>query len=501
MQTCEDIVHVDPLAIGRSLSLKSPSDGKRGFDSPEQPRVCEINASTRPYPSWWSEIEDSKILRRRSTSGDTVLDRNLCFVDTTASHNDCSTIYEYMMIQLQKAMRAPSRVDSDLASLLGGKGGSQVDVVLYMLSQGEKLPIEDLAVTFLTAADTLDADIVQMKALSELGNVVPLISKADQLSSEHIEALKVETRSKFDIAVLPRLPAFGASDPPNGTQDVSAPYTVSSASGPDHETMDASLLMSPDYVQPLVPSELAFLIQQIFETDVMSYLRHSAARKLIAWQAAHPNHDKPTNSALPPSLFSPRPCSLAQPLSFSNPGVLVPFASDRSLSTTSNTQAMIRLAEHAQQEERLAQARLNRWASDLQNSLQRERERFDKLARGERAIWLIERISEEARDGRLSAYDNSGAMVKAGMREDRASSWASAKYPAHDPLGLLRWSDKVKTRGWIALQVVGSFGIVGGLALWLAKTWGLTSTINDWTQGWSWNSLGMGGNDAGPIFV
>jgi hypothetical protein len=257
--------------------------------------------------------------------------------------------------------------------------------------------------------------------------------------------------------------------------------------------MDASLLMSPDYVQPLMPSELALLVQQIFETEVISYLRHSAAKKLIAWQAAHPSATThPMNSSPPPLQFSPRPSSLDSPppCSISNPGVLVPFASDLSLSTTSNSQAMIRLAEHAQQEERLAQVRLNKWANELQNSLQRERERFEKLARGERAIWLVERMGEEAHGGRLSALDQSGALVRASNGGTWASNGVSAKYSTHDPLGLLRWGDSFKARGWIALQVVGGFGMMGGLAIWLVRTWELTSAINEWAQGWSWNISG-----------
>ncbi len=359
----------------------------------------------------------------------------------------------------------------------------------------------------LTKADTLEADISNMKALSELSNVVPLISKADLLSPEQIEDLKVEVRTKFDIATLPKLPAFGTSDPLKETREVSAPFTVSSAIGPDHETMDASLLMSPDYVQPLMLSELAMLVQQIFETEVMSYLRYFAAKKLVAWGANHPQSTMTTKPASSPPSFSPRPSSLVSPLhsSLSNSGVLVPFTSDLSLTPNSNSHAMIRLAEHTQQEERLAQVRLSKWASDLQNSLQRERERFEKLARGERAVWLVEKMGEEARDGRLAALDQSGALVRAGMREDTAKDWTSTiKYSTQDPLGLLKWSDNVQARGWIALQVVGSFGMIGGLAFWLAKTWGLTSAITEWAQGWNMNSLSLGFGGSGhaqPVFV
>ncbi len=103
--------------------------------SANQPHISEISASTRPYPIWWSEIEDSKVLRRRRSMGDAVLDRNLCFVDTR-SREDCTHISEHMALQLQKALRPPTTSNNDLAALLSGTGGSQVDVVLYMLSEG-----------------------------------------------------------------------------------------------------------------------------------------------------------------------------------------------------------------------------------------------------------------------------------------------------------------------------------------------------------------------------
>ncbi len=136
VQTCEDIVHVDPLPISRSSVVPASPKAKRALKKFEQPRVSEVNASTRPYPPWWAEIEESKALRRRRSMGDTVLDRNLCFVDTT-NHEDCSTIFEYMTTQLHKALNAPIEAKSDFVSLLSGSGGSQVDLVLYMFSKGK----------------------------------------------------------------------------------------------------------------------------------------------------------------------------------------------------------------------------------------------------------------------------------------------------------------------------------------------------------------------------
>jgi hypothetical protein len=234
-------------------------------------------------------------------------------------------------------------------------------------------------------------------------------------------------------------------------------------------------------VQPLLPSELALLVQQIFETDVVAYLRHSAAKKLIAWHALHPQRSQIQTTAASDhaqsTLGSPNPSSL------SNSGVLVPLGSDLSL-TTSNSYALARLADHTQREERLAQVRLSKWASDLQISLQRERERYEKLARGERATWLVEKIGEEVRNGRVVAVDNSGALIKRDATE-AGVHYRALSYATHDPLGLLRWNETMKTRGWMVVQVVSSLGVIGGLALWLAKTWGFTSSLHEWAEGWS----------------
>jgi len=52
--------------------------------------VTEIYASTKAYPAWWSDLEESRILRRRKSMGDSVLERNLCFVDTPGYGNKTS---------------------------------------------------------------------------------------------------------------------------------------------------------------------------------------------------------------------------------------------------------------------------------------------------------------------------------------------------------------------------------------------------------------------------
>jgi len=87
VQVCEDIVHVDPLSpqsisIPETRRKNSRSKSRSGVEMQSTSQITEIYASTRAYPSWWSDLEESRILRRRKSLGDSVLERNLCFVDT-----------------------------------------------------------------------------------------------------------------------------------------------------------------------------------------------------------------------------------------------------------------------------------------------------------------------------------------------------------------------------------------------------------------------------------
>lgn len=100
VQSCEHIVHVDPITPSALLGASamsgsahtavsgSPSGGRRGRKQSARgslagtSQITEIYASTKPYPEWWSEGDDFGVLRRRKSLGDAVLDRNICFVDT-----------------------------------------------------------------------------------------------------------------------------------------------------------------------------------------------------------------------------------------------------------------------------------------------------------------------------------------------------------------------------------------------------------------------------------
>lgn len=155
-RSCEDIVHVDPVGgnsspslLTRSLRKDSAVDETKLYERTLQ--ITELHASTKAYPSWWSEMEESRVLRRRKSMGDVVLDRNICFIDTPGwadSHINNEEFVEagterviaYIKQRLQQNATLGSMSDSDLLSVLSGGGGCQIDAVLYLFAPGKRKP-------------------------------------------------------------------------------------------------------------------------------------------------------------------------------------------------------------------------------------------------------------------------------------------------------------------------------------------------------------------------
>ena len=136
-------MHVDSLSPLPSSTEQLPSRRGKGrqesIAARSTERITDVFASTRAYPSWWSEIEEHKVFRRRRSMGDTVLERNLCFVDTPGYSREMSMvegmepIIQYIEAQLAKAFSPAHTTEGELVSMLGGDGGAQVDLVLYLL--------------------------------------------------------------------------------------------------------------------------------------------------------------------------------------------------------------------------------------------------------------------------------------------------------------------------------------------------------------------------------
>ncbi|KAL2863477.1 uncharacterized protein BJX67DRAFT_384633 [Aspergillus lucknowensis] len=459
VQICEDIVHVDPFdEPTSSVSLSHLSRSSRTLSRPTHavPPVSEIYASSKPYPTWWSDLEDSRVLRRRKSTGEVVLERNICFVDTLRGHlsqaGQLDATIQYMNQQLFRATTALDCSNADFQNMMAGNGGSQVDAALYLISR-----------------DTLPSDIKCICKLSGWTNVIPVISKSDLLTPDQISDLKCAYQVKIQAASLKPFHLFGG--PSSGIDE--PPFAVSSAKSNDDSIMDASTLMSPDYVQPLVASELAPLVERLFDRENMAWIRHSAAKKLAQ---RHSDRLERRQITLQSTALSSAPSPYGVTPSYT----------------------MARISDYSRLEEKRARIRLAKWASDLQQSLQNERERYAALARGERAVWLTERLGECVVDGSLIPMTQTPGFCGLGVSSDKATGgilvrsqngqraeYHVASISPLDPLGLLRWSEDLTQRGWAIVQIVGSFGVVGGLALWLAKTWGFsTRSFSEWRFDW-----------------
>lgn len=457
VQTCEDIVHVDPLSATpiaapetkRKSSRAKSRSGSSDLQSTTQ--ITEVYASTRAYPAWLSGLEESRILRRRKSMGDSVLERNLCFVDTPGYGNktsclECITpVVDYVESHFKKTSNFEGLSELEMVNMLSGNGGSQVDVVLYIISNRVK-PV----------------DIEYLRRLSHLTNVIPLLAGSEAYSEEQISSTKEHILSELQAAnIRPFL--FGLNPEfAQHTSYPSAPYAISTTPSKDHDTMDASLLMSPDYVQPLIQSELQALVTQMFDRDTISWLRHSAAKKFVQWRASS------TPVSKPQSLYQPLSSSCSSQVLTAPVGATTSYA-------------LARITDHTQREERIAQVRLANWAADLQRSLQNERARFDALARSERAVWLTERLGECVQDGTIvpvsqarkeltsPQFDSgSGALVKQGTytrRRERERDMRG-ELDVNDPLGLLKLNEEMKRRGWVVLKI----GILGGIAFWITRS-------------------------------
>lgn len=326
-----------------------------------------------------------------------------------------------------------------------------------------------------------------LRRLSPLTNIIPVLAQADRFNDEQIGLQKRQVLSELQTSgIRPFL--FGMTfDEALNTTNSCAPWAISSIATSDSDNMDASILMSPDYIQPLLNTELQELVSLVFERDSISWLRHSAAKKILAWQKNSSPSPSPSPIYTPTILFG------KASVSSSASSILPPIG-------ISNSYALARVADHTQREERYAQVRLARWANELQRSIENERTRFEALCRGERAIWLTERLSECAQDGTLVPIshaqsqstwppelknDGQNALVK----KDKYSPTRRgvAAFDSRDPLGLLSFDKEVRRKGWAALQVLGGAGVLGGVIVWLARTW----SSEGWSWGVEWNRLGM----------
>jgi hypothetical protein len=381
---------------------------------------------------------------------------------------ECITpVVDYVESHFKKATSFEGMGEPDMINLLSGNGGSQVDLVLYVIYHSMQT-LRNRTTYSNKDTGVKPVDIEYLRRLSHLTNVIPLVAQSDTLSPEQLSSLKANILNVLDSANIRPFLIGQSSEGTSVSSHPTSPYAISTHPSKDLEAMDASLLMSPDYVVPLIDSELPHLVSQIFDRDTISWLRHSAAKKFLQWRA----------SATPLS----KPQSLYRPLSTISSANSSQVLTAPVGATTSY--ALARITDHTQREERIAQVRLANWAADLQRSLQNERSRFEALARSERAVWLTERLGECVQDGTIVPIsqaqqdgqnfdEGAGTLVKQGTysRRRQRDLMSGMRVDRRDPLGLLQLNKELQRKGWVVLKVVSGFGILGGIAFWIVKTW------------------------------
>ncbi|USP82675.1 hypothetical protein yc1106_09949 [Curvularia clavata] len=548
VQACEDIVHIDPLPHPHSNPQPQKNKSKSRTRKPEHvgtARVTEIHASTKPYPHWWADLEETRTHKKRKNSSDTVLERNICFVDTPGyspgptEGEDMGAVINYVESLFYQTSSVISLEDSDALGLVSGSGGVLVDVVIYLLSPGKDI----------------SKDIDYMQQLSYLTNVIPIITKSDTLSAQEIVTLKTSILAQLQTTAFKPF-FFGETidDALLNVQGLSVvsdnsgeatqypfttptyPYAVSSTLGPDHDNMDASVLMSPDYVQPLLPSELTTLVNRVFDPESIDWLRHSAAKKFVAWRR---KMKLPGESTMMPSRIPPRsptvtsiglngaasnqfiiklirpPASLASSVfSATSPsGVLVPgsgspfypsnLQSPILASSLANSEgleppgdfSLTRYGQLTQGDQGFSQIRIARWATDLQRSRRNERDRFEELQSNERAKWLLECVNEEVPKGTVVASPGAApraewAMVRHGDEKKSRSFGQRYVKPmtgldSRDPLGLCDLSDELKRRSYVLVKILGGVSVLGAVTVAVTRACGFETAFppSSW---WPW---------------
>ncbi|KAI0199990.1 hypothetical protein F4808DRAFT_431062 [Astrocystis sublimbata] len=439
VQSCHHIVHVDPI-------------------SPLNRSAFEVHASTKSYPGWWHELGVPSISHQRKSREGNVLERNLCFVDTPGYGCQQSVMgaikpcVDYVESHLNK-LSSPDLSEPDLMSMLGGDGGCQVDVVLYLISHRLKA-----------------ADLEYMRCLAALTNVIPILSRADLLSAEQIGTSKQRIAAQLASSGIQPFSFTSTADlEEQEWATPTIPYTTSSVTRDDHETMDASILMKSDYIEPLIPTDLAFLVDKMFSVDGASWLRHSAAKKYLQWRESTPRRPRDLYQ-----LLSSPVCDYSTALTRRSD----PFATrhDRQPSGPGPGPGV--------------RYEVADWATDLQRSQAAERQRYEALLRGEHAIWLTEKLGKCVQDGSLTATSpGHGAVTNngsnGGRRSPRGKRGASKTQQHQDPLGLLQATLDMKAKSWLAVEIASGLGLIGlaGLACWVGWPSKAIGRMNEWCMG------------------
>ena len=254
-----------------------------------------------------------------------------------------------------------------------------------------------------------------MRQLQEITNVIPLLARADELSAEELAQSRDESQELLEQGGVDWFKFIHPEEEHDGT----GLYTVSSASEPDDDIWDASILMNSDYLPSLMPTDLQVLVAEIFSVDGSHWLRHSAAAKGAQWVSQR-KREGFMQSALTCRLRSEPPWT--------------------------HTVYHGNMAHNIYGQGRVT---VSNWADGLRQSLLTER------------LSISQEILAEKPD------DRKASMVLTKHHQactSGARALLQSSSVGQDPLGLLELVSQARAGGRVALELLGSFGIIGCVA-------------------------------------
>ncbi|CAK4028498.1 hypothetical protein DOTSEDRAFT_67494 [Lecanosticta acicola] len=466
----EDIVHVDQPAASLT-SHSSPNSGTSAYHSTLM--LTEITASTRPYPSWWTGPESVRSSqRRRGSVGEGVLERNITFMDTPGLDSDelVQNMLNTVNINIHRTTTFDPISNDELIEMLGGSGGVQIDAVLYLFDPGMCHSANPAAF----GLSPLHQEF--LRTLCRYTNFIPLIGRSDCVSAEMLVARKKEVISMLNVLNIELYSTFDISE-----DGKDFPLAISSATKDDGDEVDASVLMSSQYVQPLVPSELDVLVDRLLAPANIARMKHLSAVKYAQWRHEGSKDRLGLHKTL---LQSPFPRSVSPGVTstgslLEDPSkVLVPHPQSSYHRSTSpansdisaqsgnavENSAIARYDEQAQPPEPFRRIRLAKWAQDLQRSLDNERRKYPQMYSNRPSGWTSE-DSEK--------FDNQALVsTKDGTRPARGRLGGDlGVIDPTDPLGVLAFGQIFRRRSVFVLQIVGGCGLIGAVAYWVVKNW------------------------------
>lgn len=259
------------------------------------------------------------------------------------------------------------------------------------------------------------ADIRSIKRLQDATNVIPLLARADEITSQDVAAAKGRVvDSLHDQGVE----WFSFVRPESAGKRLSI-FAVSSAPRADCQAEDANLHMSFEILPSQASTDLEELIGCVFSPEGSSWLRYSAALKATSWRRR-----QLLGSASHFALTSRR---------LTTDGALVPH-------TGTNL--------YFERRHR-GQIRFSSWAESLQQSLTAER--VDRSPQ----TWSLGRKMLLAK------------VERHALPSQAQSSAECATVNPQDPLGLLELGSQVKQGGRLTLELMSSLGVFSCVAMWL----------------------------------